>query len=68
MDLNRSRPDLIVPTILPGDRDWRQNVMSLISINKSTLSSVILPIKQNFPDDKSWRKWAYLFIQSASNT
>ena len=68
MDLNRSRPDLIVPIPSQNDEDWRKWAMLLISTNKDKLSKVSLPLKGQFPDNKSWRKWAYFLIQNIENS
>lgn len=66
MDLNRSFPDLIVPTPLPNE-DWWKSSMMLVSLNGKLLKNVVLPIKQAFPNDTDWKKWALMFIQSTTN-
>jgi hypothetical protein len=66
MDLNRSMPSLVVPTPSPGSKDWRKWAMLLISVNKNTLSNVVLPLIEQFPDEESWRKWAQFFIQNTA--
>lgn len=66
MDLNRSFPDLIVPTPLPN-QDWWESSMMLVSLNGKLLKNVVLPIKQAFPNDTDWKKWALMFIQSTTN-
>ena len=64
MDLNRSRPDLIIPTPPQNDTDWKKWAMLLISINNSALSRVVLPIGDEYKSDDSWRKWAYFLIEN----
>jgi hypothetical protein len=67
IDLNRSFPGLIVPTPLPN-QDWWKLAMMLIFLNGKLLSNVVLPMKQAFPKNDDWKKWALMFIQSTTNT
>lgn len=67
MDLNRTMPGVVIPTPMPGDKDWRKSAMLFISINRSKLPLITLPTKLNFPNHEDWRKWAYSFIESVSN-
>lgn len=66
LDLDRTFPGLIVP--IPMDKDsWRKSAMTLIAINGSIISNVVLPLKQSFPREDDWKKWAFMFIQSITN-
>lgn len=67
MDLNRSYPQLIVPTPLPN-QDWTTSALLLLAINGSLIAHVVVPLKQVFPKENDWRKWAMMFIQSIRNT
>ncbi len=66
-DLSRSFPTLKVPCPSRNTNDWHRWAMLLISINKGKLGKVVLPLKGQFKDDESWRRWAYFFIQNTTN-
>lgn len=67
IDLNRTIPNIVVPTPLPGDTNWWKYAMLLISNNQTNLPIIPLPTKLKFPYHRDWRKWAFSFIQSVSN-
>ncbi len=66
IDLNLSKPNLIIPTPINADKDWWESAMLLIALNKNTLSNVCLPLRTTFKDYESWRTWAYFFIQNTT--
>jgi hypothetical protein len=63
-DLNRTIPNIIVPIPPINTKNWHEFAMLLLSINKQYIKNVVLPLKENFPHENDWKKWAYFFIQN----
>lgn len=66
-DLSRSYPTLKVPSATRNQKDWHRWAMMLISINRGILGHIVLPLKAQFTDEESWRRWAFFFIQDTAN-
>lgn len=65
LDLNKSFPELIVPTPLPHNT-WQETALMLVSLNGKILNNIVLPLKQAFPNEDDWHTWSMMFIQSTT--
>jgi len=54
--------DIPVPV---SENNWR--TWASILINLKSFENAPVPLKVQYPTDKSWRKWAELFIQSLNS-